>query len=78
VPQSENIVKRSAIHGNSCPIFDTAQSANANEASKALSSAPSTAFSVLDSSDLSLSESKGGVVEETSFSVDYIGYEGID
>ncbi|KAL6402752.1 hypothetical protein AUP68_14088 [Ilyonectria robusta] len=55
-----------------------AQFANANQASRALSSAPSTAFSVLDSSDLSLSESKGGVEEDTSFSVEYIGYEGID
>ncbi|KAK2926510.1 HAT, C-terminal dimerization domain [Fusarium oxysporum f. sp. vasinfectum] len=54
------------------------QYANTGQASRALSSAPSTAFSLLDSPDLGSSETKGGAADDASFSVDYIGYEGID
>ncbi|KAK2926577.1 HAT, C-terminal dimerization domain [Fusarium oxysporum f. sp. vasinfectum] len=54
------------------------QYANADQASRALSSTPSTAFSLLGNSDLGSSEIKAGVVDNASFSVDYVGYEGID
>ncbi|KAK8011833.1 hypothetical protein PG989_000093 [Apiospora arundinis] len=54
------------------------QYANAGQASRALSSTPSTAFSLLGNSDLGSSEIKAGVVDDASFSVDYVGYEGID
>ncbi|KPA35365.1 transposase [Fusarium langsethiae] len=54
------------------------QYANTDQAARALSSAPSTAFSLLDSPDLGSSETKGGAADDASFSVDYIGYEGID
>ena len=54
------------------------QYANADQASRALSSTPSAAFSLLGNSDLGSSEIKAGVVDDASFSVDYVGYEGID
>ncbi|KAJ0126570.1 hypothetical protein HZ326_30328 [Fusarium oxysporum f. sp. albedinis] len=75
---SENIVKRSAIHDNSRGLFDMVQYGNTDQASRALSSAPSTAFSLLDNPDLGSSETKGGAADDASFSVYYIGYEGID
>jgi hypothetical protein len=77
VAWSENIVQRSAIHDNSRGLFDMVQYANTGQASRAPSSAPSTAFSLLDSPDLGSSETKGGAADDASFSVDYIGYEGI-
>ncbi|KAF5229122.1 hypothetical protein FANTH_14297 [Fusarium anthophilum] len=47
-------------------------------ASRAPSSAPSPAFRLLDSPDLGSSETKGGAADDASFSVNYVGYEGID
>lgn len=55
-----------------------AESANADRASTARSD-PSTGCSAPNSSpEFSSSQPKGEVAEDTSFSVDYIGYEGID
>ncbi|KAF5232754.1 hypothetical protein FANTH_12832 [Fusarium anthophilum] len=47
-------------------------------ASRALSSAPSPAFRLLDSPGLGSSETKGGAADDASFSGNYVGYEGID
>jgi hypothetical protein len=56
-----------------------AQSPNADRASAGFSTAPSTAYSDLDSpTNFNPSEPNGEVTADTSPSVDYTGYEGID
>lgn len=56
-----------------------AQSSNADRASVGFSTAPSTAYSDLDSpTNSNPSEPNGEVTTDTSPSIDYIGYEGID